>query len=468
MKDFLKSAEEQLKFNKDKHLVLTELGDHVETKKEFFESIGYDENASAEKANEAMGNGEIIGQRLNQIHRNKMEITLSTISIIALNIAAIFAATPIDKSTFFLPFLLALIVLIDNLFGTVLAIKRKAPGLSATLIAVSCTLMWVSMANLAYPLCNLIIARVHFTENFYTDYYFFRFLITAVLIAVIVAPNAYNIYHCKQMRQLKNTKKQNIIAGNLRNACVIAAVFCIVAAFPYYAMNDLLCEEQAELRDELIDFVFDTANKFEWNEKDELAEYLENCEYDFQHSVTHYSYNEFYDDVTYESFECYKGNWRIIFYFVSGNERYNGGYDNEYHVELTSIIKNSSEKYLCTTEEKENALIEILGDTRSLDDEELVNLPNSAIGASAEDIKRKMSGFNITSFYIDKYGDGRFADSEYTEYTDYAYYWIKGDELYLYNTYDSFYSNEYRFVFDDENACEWYSLSIFEKHEPVA
>ena len=448
MKDFLKSAEEQLKLNKDKYLVLTELGDHFETKKEFFESIGYDNEASAEKANEAMGNGEVIGQRLNQIHRNKTEITLSMISIIALNIAAIFASFPTEKSTFFLPFILSLIVLIDNLFGTVLAIKRKTIGLSAMLIGISLTLMWITMAELAYPLCNLIISRVHFTENFYTDYYFFRFLITAVLIAVIVAPNAYNIYHCKQMRQLKNTKKQNIIAGNLRNFCVLTAVFCIIAAFPYYAMNDRLCEEQAEVRDELIDFVFEIQSKFNFDETEELSSYLENCEYDFK-KLTRYM--EDIEDISDTAYIYEKGNWELIIWFE------NDSIDEGYSAALRSIVKNTSEKYVCTTREKEDALIELLGDTRNLDDEELGSLPNSSIGVSAEDIKSSMSGFHITSFSIDKYA----------KYVCYNYYWIKNDELSLYNTYDSFYDSGYQFRFDEENKCSWYSLSIFEKHEPV-
>ena len=449
MKDFLKSAEEQLKFNKDKHLVLAELGDHVETKTEFFESIGYDKLASAEKANEAMGNGEIVGQRLNQIHFSKrMSVLLPIFGVIFVNIFLNLAPPP-NGSTFFLPFVSTLFILIYNLFGTALAIKRKLKGLSITLIAVACTLMWITMAELTYPLCNLIISRIHFTENFYTAYYFFRFLITAVLIAVIAVPNAYNIYHCGQMRQLRNTKKQNTIAGNLRNFCVIAAVFCIVAAFPYYAMNDRLCEEQAEVRDELIDFVFEIQSEFNYDDTEELSNYLENCEYDFKRWTR---YMEDIEEISDTAFIYEKGNWELIIWFD------NNSIDEGYSADLRGIIKNCSEKYLCTTEEKENALIEILGDTRGLDDEELATLPNSAIGASAEDIKNKMSGFNITSFSIDKYA----------VYTVFDYYWIKADELYLYNTYDSFYDNGYQFKFDEKNACDWYRLSIFEKHEPVA
>lgn len=428
MKDFLTSAEEQLKFNKEKHLVLTELGDHFETKKEFFKSIGYDNEASAEKANEAMGNGEVVGQRLNQIHRNKTEITLSSISITALNIAAIFASFPTEKSTFFLPFILSLIVLIDNLFGTVLAIKRKTIGLSAMLIGISLTLMWISMAELAYPLCNLIISRVHFTENFYTDYYFFRFLITAVLIAAIVAPNAYNIYHCKQMRRLKNTKKQNIIAGNLRSFCVIAAVFCIIAAFPYYAMNDRLCEEQAEVRDELINFVFETQSKFDSDETEELRAYLENSEYDFEDLTR---YKEDLTDVYDTAYICNKGNWQVIFIFYADPTSLG------YSAHVGSIMENSSEKYLFTRYEKENALIETLGDDGSLNSE----LYEIAKELSVEEIKDIIAdSVHITTFSVEKY----------EVYSVYNYYWLTVD--YLTASTKNEYANGYVFLYDEHNV----------------
>lgn len=448
MKDFLQSAEEQLKLNKDKESVMTELSDHVETKIEFFESIGYDKEASTEKANEAMGNGEVVGQRLHQIHyRKQISVLFPILSVIFVNIFLNFGPST-DENSFFLPFVTTLFILIYNFLGTALAIKRKMKGLSITLIAVACTVMWITMAELAYPLCNLIISRVHFTENFYTAYYFFRFLITAVIVAMIVLPNAYNIYHCRQMRQLKNTKKQNIFAGKLRNFCFIAVVFCIIASFPYYTMNDRLCEEQAKVRDELIDFVFETQSKFNYDEIDELCAYLENCEYDFERWTR---YMEDVEDISDTAYIYEKGNWELIIWFE------NDSIDEGYSADLRSIIKNCSEKYICTTREKENALIEILGDTRNFDDEELDCLPNSSIGVSAEDIKSSMDGFNITSFSIDKYA----------KYVHCNYYWIKVDELYLYNTYDSFYGNGYQFRFDEENKCSWYSLSTFEKHEPV-
>lgn len=434
MKDFLQSAEEQLVLNKDKNSIITELHDHVETKIEFFESIGYDEYSSTEKANEAMGNGEIVGLRLNQIHHlNRESVLLAYLGTIALNIALLFSR-PTNESTFFFPFAAALIILIFNFLATAVALKRKMIGLSVTLIAISCTLMWGSMAELAYPLCNLIISRVHFTGNNYTAYCFFRYLISAVIIAMILLPNAYNIYHCRQMRQLKNTKKQNSIAGNWINVCLIAAVLCLVASLPYYVMNDRLCKEQSAVRDELIDFVFDTVNKFGADELNELTEYLESSEYGFERSKI--------PDSNVYTFECTKGNWWIIFDYYQVSEP-------EYHVALRSVMKNPSEKYLFTTHEKALDLRVALGEPiffdYSDDNSENDDSPHKPEDLSAEELKDIMNGVNISSFFIEKH----------TTYSEYSYYWLTVD--YLTASTENEYTNSYTFICDADNVCTRYT-----------
>ena len=138
MNDFLRSAEEQLKFNKDKSSVMAELGDHVETKREFFESIGYDEEASEEKANEAMGSGEIIGQRLDMIHRSneKIEKLLFT-GVLVINIALNFIEIQIGDNGFLPPFLMALLALVSNFLFTAAAMRFKSTKASAALIVCS-------------------------------------------------------------------------------------------------------------------------------------------------------------------------------------------------------------------------------------------------------------------------------------------------------------------------------------------
>lgn len=61
MNNFLKQAKEQLTSCENPEEILAELNDHIEENKKYYEDIGYFGDDCIEKANEAMGDGEIIG-----------------------------------------------------------------------------------------------------------------------------------------------------------------------------------------------------------------------------------------------------------------------------------------------------------------------------------------------------------------------------------------------------------------------
>ena len=426
MNDFLRSAEEQLKLNKDKTAVMSELSDHYETKKEFFESIGYDESASAEKANEAMGDGEVVGQRLDQIHKRKGNVWFPILGIIAVNLF-VFSDSPTESSSFFMPFITSLIILIFDLLGTAVAIRYKNIGLSVTVIIFSFFPLSEGNFSLAYPLCNLIVSNVF--GNAEVIVYYLSRVITALIGALIVIPNIFNIYHCKKIKKLINTRKQNIISRAFRNGCVIATIFCLVASFPYYAMNERVCNKQATIRNELMGFILDTANQFDYNEWNELAEYLENCEYDFEYRS--YNYGDMFGGETYtgETYRYSKGNWSISF-------EHNDEDPNGYSVGTTydaDFIYNLSLKYFYVPEEKINALIKKIGDSTVG--------PGNAMGHSAEEISDALKGFDLKDMGIDKREDG----------TVYKYSWMP------LKSYFGCYHG-YEFQFDNECICYYYEL----------
>lgn len=350
MNDFLRSAEEQLKFNKDKSSVMAELEDHVETKQSFFKSIGYGEATSAEKANEAMGNGEIVGQRLNQIHSRMRKtavylIASSVIANIALNAAILLA----DNSDYSIPFAAALFILLCNLAFTYAAMKFKSLWLSAALLTFSCAAVWLSSPYLAYPLCNLIISD--YGDDLSKIYSLSGIVISVCLSALTFLPNAFNIYHCGQMKRLKNTKKQNRIAATLRNACFIIGVLIFVLSFPYYAMNNSLCEEQARIRDEFMDFAFEAVNEYDFKDKDELEEFLENSKYDFDFIGIPWDHDPVNEPLKY-TYVCRKGNWKMVFVFQ--NEDYKPIYSSiqkGVSIKISSILFNVSQRYLIPTDE---------------------------------------------------------------------------------------------------------------------
>ena len=442
MSDFLRSAEEQLKFNKDKSSVLAELGDHVETKTEFFKSIGYDENASTEKANEAMGNGEIIGQRLNQIHSRKgkmagLLILGSALANIGLNLIILLA----DKSDYSIPFAAALFVLLCNLALTYAAIKWKSLWLSAALMIFSCAAAWLSSPYLAYPLCNLIIA--HSGSDPTEIYSFSSVMISVCLCALVFLPNVFNVYHCAQMKRLKNTKRQNRIATALRNACLVTGVLIFVLSFPYYAMNNSLCEEQTKIREELMDFAFETVNEYSFEDKDELEEFLKNSIYDFEYTPF-YGNPESEETLTSCIYRYYSGNWMIEFYFPSPESFQ--GYSlppYSYIASVSYCVFNRSQRYIISLEGQQNKLFSTIGNPRPVMYDIDESIPNSAEGMSAQEIRYNMNNVSLMGISIVRRIDC----------TEYNYHWQGKD------TSNRLFVNSFMFICDDSGTCTYYDLT---------
>ena len=450
MNDFLRSAEEQLKLNKDKSSVMAELEDHVETKRSFFKSIGYDENASAEKANEAMGNGEIIGQRLNQIHSRMRKasvylIVASAIANIGLNAAILLA----DKGNYSIPFVAALFVLLCNLAFTYAAIKFKSLWLSAASMIFSLAAVWLSSPYLAYPLCNLIIS--HYSSDPIHLFNYSYVAISACVSATVFLPNGFNIHHCRQMKRLKNTKKQNRVAAALRNTCLIAGVIIFVLSFPYYAMNNSLCEEQAQIREELMDFAFETANEYNFKSKEELEKFLENSKYAFEY-VPIYGYGESYERVSEHCYVYYLGNWHIEFYIDNPDifHPYSSP-QNNYSINVCNNIFNISQRYLITSPEQEEKLFETISNPRPVMYGIDESVPHSAEGMTAREIRNTISGISLTGAGIGIYDD----------HIAYGYSWQGLD------TANRLYMNNYSFYCDGNGICTDYDL-IYDYHTITA
>ena len=403
MKNFLHSAEEQLKLNNDRISVMRELQDHVETKKEFFRSIGYDQKASAEKANEAMGDGEIVGQRLNKIHRsNKLLSWILFMLLVAVNSLMKNNTFAEDNDFFLHTFLWALLTLVVDLCITAVAIKRKNKETSLYSIFFSFFPLLARNFILAQPLCNLIFLSINNDafNSMYYHYNFFSIVITILLSMPIVVPNVFNIYHCKQIKELTNTRKHNEISRFMRNACIFVAIISIVLSVPFYAINNIICLKQAELRSTLFDFALDTAGKFDYDEWDELTEYLKSCEYSFEYN----EYNVLQDEpneLSYriEKYTYRKGDWFVTFTFDEKETAYG------YRVEVNHQIDNLSLEYLYLTDEKEWELKEKLGDPIEEDD--------NVTGISAQEIRIIMSDFNFTGIRIEKQMDGTVYNYEW-------------------------------------------------------
>lgn len=419
MDDFIKNTENELAFCRSKEIVLAELSDHFETKKEFFQSLGYDEEASFEKANEAMGDGTIVGARLKSIHsRGGGRFLL--FSVFAVNCALLFASIPSFANSFFRPFFFAALTLILNSVYTAAAIKLKRSSLSICSIMFSFIPLCLAAPKLIYPIYNLASERFDSLKLF--PCYILRIISAVIAIIIILIPNFYNIYHCRQIKHMKNTRQQNTAANRFVSACIAFSIFIAAYCAPAYAANNSYCKRQSAVFPEYIDFIIDIADKFDYNQTEALIDYIEASGYDFELTGFEYESVDFYYILT-------DGVWCIEIKFYSEN-----GYSACIY---TNTDINSSQKYLFTADE--NKLIESLGA------DEFEGKTGAAIGSTFEDIHKKMNEINYSSFSYDCFEDDH----------SFCYDWYL--DMYLYTIFGASY---YDFYFDDTDLCYYYDLCL--------
>lgn len=93
IKEFLDNVCEEIKYKPIRNEICEELKNHIEEKKENYIEEGFKEELAEEKAIEQMGNAEIIGKKLNRIHRPKLDWKLLLIILIMISFGFIIAST---------------------------------------------------------------------------------------------------------------------------------------------------------------------------------------------------------------------------------------------------------------------------------------------------------------------------------------------------------------------------------------
>ena len=137
MDNFLEQARNQLTSCENPEEILAELNDHIEENKKYYEDIGYFGDACTEKVNEAMGDGVIIGQRLNAQNTRKitgLQILLVVLIVILNFLLSTIFALPFYGNSFVKPFFTGVAILIIDYVFTILAIKLKSKLISFVLI----------------------------------------------------------------------------------------------------------------------------------------------------------------------------------------------------------------------------------------------------------------------------------------------------------------------------------------------
>lgn len=256
------------------------------------------------------------------------------------------------------------------------------------------------------------------SEDLEGVYLLLKSAIVFALLVFLLFPNVYNLYYCRRIRQLRNTKKQNAFTKKLMALCVAFSVICAALSVPFYFLNKDFCNKQDSIRAEFVDFILEAEKNFDYSQTEELCSYLETSEYEFE--ITEYK-----DRL---EFSLDKGNWQMDFIVYL---------NNGYYASVASVILNSSQSYLFTAYEKEKNLLSCLGG-------EELNPTNSAKGLTKAEIREHMNEIHSASF--------AYKCTE--EENSYYYQWYENSFLYGifgYSTYD--------FIFED-NICINYAVML--------
>lgn len=437
MDDFLKQTESQLAQNKNKVSVMNELYDHVMTNTQFYEEIGYEKLAGYEKANEAMGDGIIIGQRLNEVNKDfdKKQRILLALCIFVNLIIPPFVARPVGDNTFTAPFLFAVVLYIVNSIFTIFSIKQKSKITSILLFAISVTTFFLYEKKLTYPICNLImLENLQYRKVLYDAVSLF---ITIIICLSLALPNIYNIYYCNMVKKLKNTRKQYYFTKKIVVLLVVFSIITAVSAYPLFILNQNYSKKQQAIRDELVTFVYDVSTRFDEPQITDLEQYVKDCGYEFLDKV-------FVNSDNFSSRVCYVDNWIITISVVSNGKLYSLGFQ--------PVAYNSAQPYLFYNDyDKECEVLEQIGD------DEFDDKNGGCVGMSRDDLHLIMSDFNYCYFKYYFYGSQNYSNVNNNKNSGCSYYykWIMSSSLY-----GIFGQDSYEFFYDENGKCVSYDLTL--------
>ena len=434
MDNFLEQARNQLTSCENPEEILAELNDHIEENKKYYEDMGYCGDDCIEKVNEAMGDGVIIGQRLNEQNRKrniKIQILIAVLIMVINYALSVYFALPSYENTFVHPFFTGIVILIIDYVFTILAIKLKSKLISFVLILMCFLTLHFSATKLSYPMTNIILAKNNGSGIFYV-YNLISLAGTAIILLSVFLPNIYNIYYCNRIKNLKNTRKQYYFTKKICTALFVFSIITAISAYPLFALNQSLVKRQQETRDEFVEFVYDVSTRFDGSQISEIENFLRNCDYEFFETGNQ-------DDENSCWLIYYKGNWSIT---ASLN------YDDEtYSLYMQNLIYNSSQPYLFFGDyEQENRTLEQIGS----DEFDSENGP--CIGMTRDELHSKMQETNFCQFYCSNCID-EYATENTSFYSRY--------DCYLDNhLYSIFGHDSYAFFYDENDKCISYDLTL--------
>jgi hypothetical protein len=274
-------------------LIENELYDHIVEKHNFYEEIGYDDNASFEKADEVMGDSDIVGEQFEALNRaqNIKKIILFIISILLFISAIIYVIKTADNFNSFYDYIACNINFILNVINIAYGFK-KSKCVNSVLGCLSCigilgTGGQYSENSIAYFIKgeNVFLTFYGLTNvpnETYSKYFFqddshglFEILTVLFILLTIVS-----IVMTIRVIKLKN-KKIDLKINSAISIIMIIFTLALSALFGYYLYevpsyrDEVISQTRAELLELDKKFV-DNLDVFKNGDYFEIADVMQN------------------------------------------------------------------------------------------------------------------------------------------------------------------------------------------------
>lgn len=310
MYKYIETVLSHIKRDRNKRLIEYELFDHIDEHQKFFEEIGYDEFKSIEKAEERMGDADIVGEQFKarMKHRKTVNIII-TIMILAVTIA-IYLFFHYNNLYFSMSYSQLSLFMIDKAMGTIVGFFGIVFGLVAMLLGFKRKSIFIS--TYGYVFSSLLVLFIPkewmygFSKSNVLEYYLDSVSFTAgviknnldlyikimlvLIIAVLSITFAFGINNIIKAKKLKNSRTDLKLSkvANVLIVILITASISVVGSFVYsveYYEEEFIKTAQSEMikANEYIvsisDKLFEENDNGEHSNSEILMQGLKNYEY---------------------------------------------------------------------------------------------------------------------------------------------------------------------------------------------
>lgn len=283
-----------IKGNKGKKQIEYELFDHVDEHQKFFEGIGYDEAQAMEKAEEKMGDADVVGEQFNAMKKH-YHIFDYIIMVLAPVLAYIFFHSTAlrDEITGMLSSIQCFSGTVVGFIGIVIGLLYIARGLRkknivfatygylfSSIMLLFAPKEWLDGINSEYftSFFNLFYSQTSGIIGIYLNPKQIAFLV--LLLVVFTVLYILVLYNIIKTKRLKNTKRDLSLGRIISIIIIVISLFFVIlgsfiSAETYILKNKITEQAKTELV-EINEYIIDNANLLVDMSYDDAVEFFKN------------------------------------------------------------------------------------------------------------------------------------------------------------------------------------------------